>query len=457
MSQTSFFQRPIKEILAAVGPLFLLLLIGTILIYKFVDPAPPKHMVISTGEESGNYQSFATDYKKIIKDDGIDLEIHSSKGAWDNLRALEDPKSGVDAGFVQDGLGTRQKYPGLTSLGSLYYEPIWILYRSKGAAAPEITRLNQLAGKKIAMGEKGGETHTMAKKLLAASGIDEKNAQMLELPAPEAAEALKTGQVDAAFFIASAENPLVDSLMRDPSLRVMSLDQAEAMTRQFPYLHHLVLPHGTMDLQKNIPARDIDLVAATATLVVRESLHPALVYLLLKAASKVHLEAGIFEKKKEFPVDKDFSFPLNTGAKNFYKSGAPFWLRYLPFWLATLVERFIFLVVPLMALILPIVRLIPRYMQWRVKGQIYQRYGELKFLENQVTSNAADEFYHGLLAQLDKIEERVNSMKIPLDFSDYVYHLREHVDFVRERIQRLLKTRKSGHQGGEARVVGTTR
>jgi uncharacterized protein len=450
MSNLKFFQRSFKEIMVAIGPVLLLFIAGIILVYKFVDPAPPKHMVIATGEESGNYQTFAAEYKKIIKGDGIDLEIRPSKGAGDNLRSLGDPKSGVDVGFVQDGLGTRQKNPGLSSLGSIYYEPIWILYRGKG----EITRLNQFIGKKIAMGEKGGEAHAMAKKLLTASGVDEKNAELLELPADQSAEALKTGKVDAAFFIASANNPLVSGLLRDPNLQVVSLDQAEAVTRQFPYLHHLVLPHGTLDLQKNIPARDIDLVGATATLVVRDTLHPALVYLLLKAASKVHHEAGLFEKKKEFPTDKDYSFPLNEGAKSFYKSGAPFWLRYLPFWLATLVERFIFLVVPLMALVLPIVRLVPRYLQWRVKGQIYQRYGELKFLENQISQNASAEVYHEHLAHLDKIEDRVNAMKIPLDFSDYVYHLREHVDFVRERIHRLLKSPLDRDEG---RRVGSHR
>ncbi|CAM6005655.1 unnamed protein product [Sphagnum balticum] len=137
----------------------------------------------------------------------------------------------------------------------------------------------------------------------------------------------------------------------------MSVDQAEAAIRQFPYLHHLVLPHGVIDLKANIPDHDVDMVSPTATLLVRDDLHPALVYLLLKAASQIHSDPGIFEKKNEFPIDKDYVFPLSDEAKNYYKSGAPFWQRYLPFWLAILVDRFILIIIPLLALIIPIVKL----------------------------------------------------------------------------------------------------
>jgi hypothetical protein len=242
--------------------------------------------------------------------------------------------------------------------------------------------------------------------------------------------------VEVAFFLATPDDPLIDKMLGDKAFRLMSFDQAEALTRKYPYLHHLVLPHGAINLGRNLPEQDVHLVSPTATLVVRDSLHPALIYLLLKAAAQVHNEPGIFEKKDEFPIDKDYAFPLSDDAKRFYKSGAPFWQRYLPFWIATLVDRFILVMLPLLALLVPMIKLIPRVLNWRVRSRILQRYGELKYLETQIKAEKNDQKYSKHLEELDVIEDRVNHMKVPLGFSEHLYVLREHIHFVRGRLRR---------------------
>src|ERR1700677_692487 len=149
MNNSESSDRSLLDILMASAPAFILVLIVIFIIYKYVDPAPPKHIVISTGDGEGDYQTYAKLYKEIIKEDGVDLEIRPSKGAWDNLRALQDPSSDVEAGFVEDGLGTTETQPDVSSLGSLYYEPIWVFYRGKN----EIKRFSQFIGKRISMGE----------------------------------------------------------------------------------------------------------------------------------------------------------------------------------------------------------------------------------------------------------------------------------------------------------------
>ena len=430
MNKKIFFGRSIKDILVAFGPSVLLLIIALAFAYKYVNPAPPRHIVISTGADEGDYNTYAKLYKDIIKDDGITLEIRPSSGAAENLKRLQDPKSDVDIGFVQDGLGSSEAAPDLVSLGSLYYEPIWIFYRGQ----KEVSRFSELIGKKIAVGEQGSGTEMLTLRLLKASGVDSISAKFIHTSWLESAHALTQGDVDAAFFFATPDDPLIGKLVADKSIRLMSLDQAEAITRQIPFLHHLVLPHGSLNIKLNLPAKDIHLVSPTATLLMRDSLHPALVYLLLKAATQVHSEPGIFEKKDEFPIDKDYEFPLSDEAKHFYKSGTPFWQRYLPFWLATLVDRFIIVIFPLMALVIPLVKLVPRILDWRLKSRFYKRYGELKFLETQIKAEPNHNKYAEHLRQLDEIEDRVNHMKVPLDFSDHVYGLREHIDFVRGRL-----------------------
>jgi TRAP transporter TAXI family solute receptor len=423
-------KRSLKETVLPVLPSFLILVAASIAAYKFVDPAPPKHFVISTSDGEGDFQTYAKIYKEILKDDGITLDILPSSGGVENFKRLKDPHSGVDVGFTHDGVGTQDEAPDVSSLGSIYYDPVWVFYRGQ----KDLTRFSELAGKKIAVGVEGGGTQVLVTQLLKASGVDDKNAKFITLGSSDAAQALRSGGLDVAIFLATAEDPLIQGLMADSGLKLMDVDQAEAVTRVLPFLHHLVLPHGAFDLKKNIPSHDVNLVSATVTLLVRDSLHPALIYLLLKAVSQVHDDPGMFEKKNEFPIDKDYSFALAGEAKAFYKTGLPFWQKYLPFWLAALVDRFFLLVLPLLAIIIPLVKLIPRLMQWRIKSKIYQNYGELKYLETQIRRGKDKQH----LERLDEIEERVSRLKVPLDFSDQVYVLREHIHFVRRKLERAI-------------------
>lgn len=434
MRHRSLFFRPSKKLAFSLALYILLITLAFGVAQKFVHPAPPRHIVISAGDDEGDYLTFANQYKEVIEKEGVQLEVRRSSGSRENLTRLLDPKSGVDVAFVQDGLNTTETDAGLVSLGSLYYEPLWVFYRGK----KKISRFSQLTGKRVAIGERGGGTPALAWRLFKLHGIDKSNTHILHLTYAEAVNALKKGTADVAFFIASPEDDLVKRLLEDKSLELVNLDQAEAITRQLPYLHHLVLPSGALDLKNNIPAEDIHLVAPTATLVARDTLHPALVDLLLTAAIDIHGEPGIFEQKGEFPIDKDYYFPISSEAKRYYKSGAPFWQRYLPFWVATLVDRFILVAVPILALLLPLLKMVPKFIDWRFKSRIYRRYGELKYLETQVKAEKNSSQYARHLAELDRIEERVNHMKIPLELSDHLYVLREHIDFVRGKLSRAL-------------------
>jgi TRAP-type uncharacterized transport system substrate-binding protein len=415
----------------AIVPVVFLIAVAVIALH-FVEPAPPNRIVISTGLEQGAYHGFAERYRAILARDGVTLELRPSEGAVENLKRLNDAKSGVDLGFVQGGLTTPAESPGLDSLGSLYYEPLWLFYRH----GRTLTRLGELKGLRIAAGREGGGTRSLALRLLSSSGISDQSAELLALGGDEAAEALAQGRVDAAFFIATPEEALIQKLLRLPRIRLMSLDQAEAYVRQFHFLHHLVLPHGAIDIAANIPGRDTDLVAPTATLVARDSLHPALVYLLLQAATDVHSGPGIFRKEHEFPADRDTDLALDDQAEHFYKSGPPFLRRVLPFWLATLLDRMLVLIIPLIAVLIPLTRIVPALYGWRVKRRVYRWYGELSFLEAQAGKSAGPKERARCLEKLDSIEERVNSIRLPLAFAEHLYVLREHIDLVRRRLIR---------------------
>jgi TRAP transporter TAXI family solute receptor len=438
MNKKILFGRSLKDILIAFAPSLVILTIVFLVARRYVNPQPPDHIVISTGDGEGDYQAYAEAYRDIIKQDGIKLVIRPSTGARENLRLLTDPKSDIDVAFVQDGLEAKEEKDSpydLVSLGSLYYEPMWIFYRGK----KELTRVSQLKGKKLAIGEHGGGTPALAAKILEESGIGKDDAEIVSLDFRGSADALKKGEVDAAFFLATPEEELIKELLAEKSLHVMNLDQAEGITRKIPYLHHLTVPHGSIDLAKNLPDQDLNLVSTTATLVARDTIHPALVDLLLKAATEVHGEPSTLERKGEFPIDKDYNFPMSAEAKRYFKVGAPFWQRYLPFWLANLVDRFILIVLPLLAVIIPMLKTIPQIMDWRVRRRIHRAYGELKFLETQLRNETTHEKYRAHLRELDRIEDRVRALRVPIHFSEHIFGLRGNIEFVRGKLANGLE------------------
>lgn len=424
----------LRDLLATAWPIILITAIGFAVAYQFVQPAPPSHLTIATGGESGAYYAFAKKYAEILARNGITLEVKTSAGSYENLDRLK--KGEVDVALVQGGAPVPP--PGedespLTSLGSLYYEPVWVFYRGTQA----INKLHQLAGKRIAVGEEGSGIRGLALQLLEANDMPTDSKHLLPIAGLNAAEALQQGQIDAAFIIAAPEAPVVQVLLRSPGVRVMSFSQADAYTRLFPFLARVTLPRGVVDLVRDNPPRDAVLLATTANLIVSENLHPALASLLLQAVSEVHGESGFFQRAGEFPAYKDHSFELSDEAKRHYKSGPPFLQRYLPFWLAVLVERLLVMLLPLFALLLPLLKVAPSIYTWRVRSKIFRCYGDLKFLENELRLHYDHARRAEYFDRLERIEEEANTRNIPLAFTDLLYTLREHINLVREKLRHL--------------------
>ena len=430
----ALFRTSPRDIVTAIGPSAFLLLLGLVIAYLFIDPAPPSHLLISTGSEDSAYQDFAKRYQEILARDHITLEILPSAGALANVQQLRAGSAGINIGFAQDGLNSSERIAGaeLLSLGSIAYEPIWLFYRGNKT----LSRLSELQGKRIAIGQPGSGTERFAQQLLTASGVNAGRSRLLPIGRDKANEQLQQGKIDAAFFVGAPDSALIRSLLGSARVRPMSFDQAAATVLQFPFLHHLVLPHGTVDLLRNLPRHDLHLLATTTTLVAHNNLHPALVALLMKALGEVHSAPTLLSKKHEFPSDKDDDFRLDPDAAHFYQSGPPLLQRYLPFWIANFIDRTLIFFLPLLALLIPLTKAVPQIYSWRIKTRIYRWYGELKFLETQLRSASEPHDYTTFLTKVDWIEEQVSHTTIPLSFSEHFYLLKEHIDLVRRKILR---------------------
>lgn len=422
-------------------PALLLLVGGFWLAAQFVRPAPPRQLILSSGGEGGGYQRFAARYKDVLQRYDIELIEKPSAGSAENLERLRDSRFAVDAAFIQGGTASvsdedRQR---LVSLGGLYHEPLWIFYRAelaRGMPEGSLDRLDQLKGRRIAVGRVGSGTRKLALDLFETNGVAGAPTELIDSDGMVMVEALREGRLDAALVVGPTQSGVVWSLLYADDVRLMSLAHADAYTRLFPHLQRLTLPRGAIDVVRDIPARDVALLAPLATLVVRAGTHPALVDLLLQAATEVHGEPGVFHKPREFPRATEVDFPLAAEAERYYTSGKTFLQRYLPFWLATLVDRLVVMLVPVVALLFPLVKIAPTLYGWRIRSRIFRRYGELKFIEAELELDAGRHPREEWLARLDEIEADVNHLATPLAFSDMLYTLRGHIELVRAAILR---------------------
>jgi len=425
-----------RDLWGALLPAVAILAATAWIALQFVQPAPPKKVVMTGGAEGGAYESYAEQYRELLAVDGVQLELRRSAGSVENLRRLKDENSGVIIGFVQGGIAKAGDDDELMSLAGLYYEPLWVFYRS-GADLDHVSRLR---GRRIAIGPEGSGTRPLALQVLKLARVDAGNTTLLDLDANASAEALLRGEIDAVMMVADTNTPLVARLLHDRRVRLMSFAQAEALTRHLPFLSHVVLPEGGIDFAANLPARDVHLVAPTANLVVRDDIHPALITLLMQAATEIHGGAGLLRRAGEFPSAKGVDFAMSVDAERYLKSGPPFLQRHLPFWMAVFIDRMVVMLIPVLAILIPLVRFTPAVYAWRIKSRIYRWYGKLKVLEVDIQSAKTAAEVRALVERLESIEQSVSRIPTPLAFSEYLYNLRSHIELVRGRLDKRAKS-----------------
>ncbi len=412
--------------LAAAVSALVILAVGMLVVLG----APPRTVTLATGPAGSAYAAIGERYRAILARSGIALKLVPTAGDAENLAKLVDPRSGVGAAFVISGLPGARDVSGLVSLGSIAFEPLWLFERatSRGIA------VEGLAGKRISLDLVGSGTQALVERIFQLTGLGVSGAELLRLAPDEAAERLLRGELDVMALLADWDSPVVRRLVADRRVSVVSYRRADALVALNPDLRRLTLPAGTGDFAGGRPPDDVTLVAPKASLLVREDLHDAVQYLLIDAASKVHAQPGIFHRAGEFPAAETIEFPLSDEATRFYKSGRPFFQRHLPFWAAVLVERLLFLLVPLIGVLIPVVNGLGGAYRSFMQQRILALYGELRLAEQALEASGPQGERAGLLRRLEDLERRTGRLRVPVQFSQMVYTLKDHIQAVRGRL-----------------------
>lgn len=403
------------------------------LAFAFLKPTPPRVVTMATAAEGSISAELGKRYRELLARDGVELRLSPSTGAVAYVERLRDPKSGVSVAIIPSGITNRRDSPELVSLGTLFYEPLWIF--SHGRALSERGRLSRKL--RISVGAEGSGSRAFSVEFLARLGItDGRNASLLALTSGEAGEKLVRGEIDAAILLDAWESPLVRELLAARDVHLVSAPRADSWVALYPYLNKVVLPAGVADMARNVPPENVTLLAPKANLVVREDLHPAIQYLLLQAAAQIHSGPGVFHKAGEFPAPESIDLPLSDQARQFYKTGPPFLQRHLPFWLAILIQQLLVLLIPVLGLLYPLLRFAPATFEWAMRRKVMRLYGELKLLEDELAARPPADRVGELVARLDKLDDEAERVWLPNYLRPLLYQLRMHISLVLQRARR---------------------
>jgi len=425
----------LRAALLAGGP-FVLIAVGLlVLAYRVLQPNPPRHAVMVTGPAQSAFDAFGEQYRSALAKQGIVLELRRSGGAVANLAALHDPDGDVAFGFVQGGLASQDEAAreGLSTLGSLFYEPVWIFHRRTPPKSRSM-RLTDLGGLRVNVGTPQSGTPELFTRLLEANRIDPGRIERSELGDTEAVIELLEGRLDAVVFVSAPESQLVQMLLQTPGIGLLDFPQAEAYARRYPFLSPVTLPRGIVSIDRDIPPRNHPLVATTTSLVVRDGTHPALVQLMVQAADRIHGGPGWFRRSGEFPTPRGAELPVATEAARFYADGEPFLQRYMPWWIANLLDRMGLALAAIVAVLLPLSRIVPPLYEFRVRSRVFRWYAQLRAIEDELAGPLEPELKQALRGRLDALDARVEKVAVPLSYADELYALRSHIGMVRGRL-----------------------
>ena len=420
-----------KDFLKIGLPILALIFIGFYTTYSMTVKKPKKELTIATGRVGGAYHTYALEYQKLLKEDKIILNIVPTAGSIEALKLLKAKK--VDVAFAQGGTVDAEEKEKLEVLASLYNEPIWIFYKGR-----TLEYLYEFKGKKISVGEKGSGVFPVALSLLQSNGVTHSNTTLYNFSTKQSIEKLKNGEIDIFFSIASPYSATIQNILQDKSIKIMNLRRAKAYAQAYLY-SVLTLGEGMLDLEKNIPHTEVQLLSKMAFLAVDKNLDGKLKRLLVRKAKIIHSKKGVFEKENEFPNQRNLELPISIDAKKYLENGETFLEKIFPYTIAQNIDRFKLLIIPILTLLLPFIKGALPLFRWTIRRKIYKYYKNINRLDNSVSQASPKELQTNLIALQELLKQIKEESNVPLSYMGEYYDLIVHIDIVIKHIERVLE------------------
>jgi len=422
-----------RELLAlgTIGKFYLpvtaVVVVAAVAAFLYVQPFPARDTVLAIGQRGGVTDQLGDTFKSFFERNGLSLNLERRPGLDKIENDLRDPSSRINAGFVISGAGSPSDYPGLVSLGNVAVAPVWLFYRGDTQRVDDPFQFYR--DRPIAVGAQGTVSHKLFMTLMELNnpGTGDKP-NFLKLPNAEAAEQLLAGKIDALFIVDGFSSAIIQRLLNNRDIKLMSFPLVDAYVRQLPYLQKVTVPRGSIDISEIRPEADVALLASGVNLLVEKDVHPTVQWAFLLAAREMNLKTtNFFPSVGNFPQYKDRGFPLSPVATRYYTSGVPAFFSYLHFWLASLLENIWVILFALFLLALPIFKKIVGFRGFASQKLLWLHFWELRYLEDDLKACRTAAQATSVLENLRLLDDKVAGTWVVDDQLRHYFNLRRSI------------------------------
>ena len=403
---------------------------------------PPKRLILAAGPANGGYSQVAERYREVLARDGIELTIVETAGSSENASLLE--RREVDAAILQGGITVTD--PDIEAIGALFYEPMVFLIRNDLdiSGNPALWR-----GLRISSGRPGSGTAAAFGGFQAAVQLAPEDNIQMSLSYGEAVAALARGAIDIAVFVAPIDAPYLVAAYGQPSIRLLSLDHTEAISRRLKIAGTVTVPDGAISLDPLMPPEPRQLIALEARMAIVPDLHPALINRLTMAARELHGDRGIITDPHRFPSVEGTALPVNNAARQLIQEGPSSWHDWLPYWIAAQINRFLLLLLPFVFIGLPLLQALPGLYAYVMRWRVFQHYPEIRVIEDQLGPETDDITLSQMERQLVDLDQRLGQLRLPAAYRQAAYEARMHIDLVQKRLAAIRNAPQTDRRTGE--------
>lgn len=287
------------------------------------DKLETKFVTIATGGASGPYNilgtALAESYAKLF---GTNSKTQTTGASVENINLINQNKAEmafVMSDVLSDAVNGRNSFPqkieSVSQIAALYPNYVQIVTSAKSG----IKTLADLRGKRVAVGAQNSGVEVNARNLINGFGMTYDDLKVDYLGYAEAADALKSGKIDAAFLTSGLPNSSLMELQQGFDLQLVSIpaDKVGEIAQDKPYFVALNIPKGTYGNEEDIPT-----AAIRNALVVSSALSEDDAYKLTKAffENLGTLQTAHQAAKEIDPAaaKEGFVAPMHPGAKKYY-------------------------------------------------------------------------------------------------------------------------------------------
>ncbi len=396
-------------------------------------PLPPKRVTMVAGIPGGGYTLLANQYRKQLEDLGLQVAIATTKQSHSGLQQLANNPQ-IDLALVNGLVASLEQSANYQALAAVEREPLWVLTR-----LPSLDRLADLRGLSIGIPAYDAHQESVTQMVLSQAKLTSSDVTLMTFKRDKLANALIDGQVDVVILMGSSRNDVARSMIRAAGIQMLGMDQIGTLLAEEKTLRPFLLPQGVIEFRGDVPSRDLTMVAVDLHLLARRSMHPALQRAIFTAAARIHEIPSFLQHSGDFPAVVGLDFPVSEVTLAAARGQRPWLEKILPYWWAQLAQWLLYAALPILLLTLLVLAWIPSLFEWRINAALQHFYGELKFIETEISSVANErpiEMRH-MIQRLDDIEQQVMQLQLPPQHTDRWYTLRSHLSDARERLLKL--------------------